>query len=411
MSGAVARISPAAPPYSAEESAVITAMMPPGSVADAPALFRIFARNPALGMAADAWGHYLLGRRFSLTRRQRELVIDRVCARCGDEYEWGLHIAHWASRVGLSDAEIAALAHGSADDPVWPEPEALLLRLVDELSEGRRLLGFFPMSDYLLVTPARVHTGGFAAGCEHRRDLPGLYNAYRWLDADPAYDPALAGQQLVLRPSFWLSFLFDEHLRDNHDFGASIAIISSASSKAALGIAHLLAHRFVTIGLTAAQRAEPLRALGVYDRVEAYEAASGLPAEPAIFADLAGDTGLRAAVHDRLGGALRHSAVLGTTRGGALALDDDLPGPRPELFFVPDQLRDRARARRQGFSALDRRFAAALADFATRSGPWLDLISVTLAEPIQAAYRELLDGTLPAASALLCQMSPVQNAA
>jgi hypothetical protein len=87
-------------------------MMPPGSAARAPALFRIFARNPALGMAADAWGHYLLGRRFSLTRRQRELVIDRVCARCGDEYEWGLHIAHWASRVGLSDAEIAALAMG-----------------------------------------------------------------------------------------------------------------------------------------------------------------------------------------------------------------------------------------------------------------------------------------------------------
>jgi 4-carboxymuconolactone decarboxylase len=135
----VARISPAAPPYSAEESAVITAMMPPGSAADAPALFRIFARNPALATAADAWGHYLLGRRFSLTRRQRELVIDRVCARCRDEYEWGLHIAHWGSRVALSDAEIAALAHGSADDPVWPEPEALLLRVVDELYDREGL--------------------------------------------------------------------------------------------------------------------------------------------------------------------------------------------------------------------------------------------------------------------------------
>jgi hypothetical protein len=82
------------------------------------------------------------------------------------------------------------------------------------------------------------------------------------------------------------------------------------------------------------------------------------------------------------------------------------PGLRPELFFVPDQLRDRAR--RQGFAALDHRFAAALADFATRSGPWLDLVSVTGAEPVQAAYRELLDGTLPAASALICRMSPGQ---
>jgi hypothetical protein len=46
------------------------------------------------------------------------------------------------------------------------------------------------------------------------------------------------------------------------------------------------------------------------------------------------------------------------------------------------------------------------AGFATRSGAWLDLVSVTGAEPIQATYRELLDGTLPAASALICQMSP-----
>lgn len=292
--------------------------------------------------------------------------------------------------------------------PVWAYAEVTASNCAG-VSVGRRLLGFFPMSDCLLVTPARVHPGGFAAGCEHRRDLPGLYNAYRWLDADPSYDAALAGQQLVLRPSFWLSFLFDEHLRDNHDFGADIAIISSASSKAALGIAHLLAQRVLTIGLTAPQRVEPLRALRIYDRVEAYDAASGLPAEPAIFADLAGDTGLRAAVHDRLGGALRYSAVLGATRGGALALDDGLPGLRPELFFVPDQLRDRAR--RQGFTALDHRFAAALADFATRSGPWLDLVSVTGAEPVQAAYRELLDGTLPSASALICRISPGQAGA
>ena len=139
MNAPVARINPAAPPYSAEESAVIAAMMPPDSGLDPPALFRIYARNSALGMAAEAWGHYLLGRQFSLTRRQRELVIDRVCARCGDEYEWGLHIAHWASRVGLSDAQIAALAHGRADEPVWPESEALLLRVVDELYEHEGL--------------------------------------------------------------------------------------------------------------------------------------------------------------------------------------------------------------------------------------------------------------------------------
>jgi hypothetical protein len=271
--------------------------------------------------------------------------------------------------------------------------------------EGRRLLGFFPMSDYLQVTPARPHPGGFAAGCEHRRGLPGLYNAYRWLDADPAFDPAIADQQLALRPSFWLSFLFDQHLQDNHDFAAHIAVISSASSKSALGIAHLLAGRpIATIGLTAPHRVEPLRAIGIYDRVEAYPAAGDLGVEPTVFVDLAGDTGLRAAVHGHFGQALRHSALLGTTHGTMPAPGGDLPGPRPELFFVPDQLRDRAR--QHGLSALDSRFAAALASFAAWSTTWLDLITITGTARIEAAYRDLLNGTLPPASALLCQMTP-----
>jgi Protein of unknown function (DUF2855) len=288
--------------------------------------------------------------------------------------------------------------------PVWAYADVAASRC-EAVPEGRRLLGFFPMSDYLLMTPARQHPGGFAAGCEHRRGLPGLYNAYRWLDADPSYDPAVADQQLALRPSFWLSFLFGEHLRDNHDFGADFAVISSASSKSAIGLAHLLADRpIATVGLTAPQRVAPLRALGLYDRVEAYSAVGELPAEPAVFVDLAGDNALRARVHERLAAALRHSALLGTTHGSTFPAEDDgLPGPRPELFFVPDQLRDRAR--REGFTALDRRFAAAMAGFAARSAPWLDLVTVSGPDRIEAAYRELLDGTLPAASALICQMS------
>jgi hypothetical protein len=286
--------------------------------------------------------------------------------------------------------------------PVWAYAEVAASDC-ETLVEGRRLLGLFPMSDYLLITPDRQHPGGFSAGCEHRRGLPGLYNAYRWLDADPSYDPAIAGQQLVLRPSFWLSFLFDEHLRDHDDFGADLAIITSASSKSSLGLAHLLAGRpIATIGLTAPQRVAPLRALGLYDRVEGYPAASGLPVQTAVLADLAGDAVLRAVVHERLGEALRHSALLGTTRGTLSAGNDELPGTRPEVFFVPDQLRDRARS--EGFTALDRRFAAALASFAARSAPWLDLVTVTGADRIQAAYRDLLDGARLTAPGLICRI-------
>ena len=45
-------------------------------------------------------GGYDLSRRLSLTRRDREIIIDRTCARCRCEYEWGVHVAFFADRAG-----------------------------------------------------------------------------------------------------------------------------------------------------------------------------------------------------------------------------------------------------------------------------------------------------------------------
>jgi alkylhydroperoxidase family enzyme len=68
--------------------------------------------------------------------RQRELVIDRVTARCGCEYEWGVHVAFFAERVGLTTAQLTSLTHGVPSDPCWVEPsERALLELVDALHD------------------------------------------------------------------------------------------------------------------------------------------------------------------------------------------------------------------------------------------------------------------------------------
>jgi alkylhydroperoxidase family enzyme len=81
------------------------------------------------------WGRYELSRNLSLSMRQRELVIDRVTARCGAEYEWGVHIAFFAQRVGLSEEQIVSLTSGTPADPCWPADERALLRAVDELHD------------------------------------------------------------------------------------------------------------------------------------------------------------------------------------------------------------------------------------------------------------------------------------
>jgi hypothetical protein len=68
--------------------------------------------------------------------RDREIVIDRTCARCGCEYEWGVHVAFFSERVGLDTVQVASLTHGSADDECWSDQrDRLLIRAVDALHD------------------------------------------------------------------------------------------------------------------------------------------------------------------------------------------------------------------------------------------------------------------------------------
>ena len=82
----MARIDPLTAPYETDVHEQLTRMMPPG--VEPIGLFRTFARNMAMTTAMNGWGGYELGRTLSLSKRQREIVIDRVTARCGCEYEW-----------------------------------------------------------------------------------------------------------------------------------------------------------------------------------------------------------------------------------------------------------------------------------------------------------------------------------
>ena len=75
--------------------------------------------------------------RGSITLREREIVIDRTCFRCGSEYEWGVHVAFFASRAGLSGAQITSLTHGGAADPCWTgERDRLLIEAADALHDS-----------------------------------------------------------------------------------------------------------------------------------------------------------------------------------------------------------------------------------------------------------------------------------
>ncbi len=130
----MSRIAPLEAPFEPEADEILSAMMPSG--APPIALFRTFARNLPMARAMNGWGSYELSRRLSLSLRQRELVIDRVTARCGCEYEWGVHVLYFAERAQLTSEQIASLTHGTSRDGCWTDPaERALLTLVDALHD------------------------------------------------------------------------------------------------------------------------------------------------------------------------------------------------------------------------------------------------------------------------------------
>jgi alkylhydroperoxidase family enzyme len=114
-------------------------MMPANAPVEPLKLFRTFARNLPMSSAMEALGSYLLGREFSVGRREREIVIDRVSARCRCEYEWGVHAVAWGARAGLTAAQLAATVASGRVEEFWSPEDRLLIRLVDELHDTAKI--------------------------------------------------------------------------------------------------------------------------------------------------------------------------------------------------------------------------------------------------------------------------------
>jgi alkylhydroperoxidase family enzyme len=124
------RIAPEVPPFGPEIDAALKRIMPEGT--PPLVLFTTLARNPRVFQRFMAGGLLDKG---SISLREREIVIDRTTARCGSEYEWGVHVAIFAGPAALSPAQIHATVRGRADALVWSPRERLLIRLVDALHD------------------------------------------------------------------------------------------------------------------------------------------------------------------------------------------------------------------------------------------------------------------------------------
>jgi Protein of unknown function (DUF2855) len=263
------------------------------------------------------------------------------------------------------------------------------------LEPGTPVFGYFPMDSELIVRPGRLGGGGFSDTAVHRAPLPSVYNRYTLVNDDPSFADGHEGQDMLLRPLFVTSFVIDDFLGDHDLFGASTAVISSASAKTAIGSAYLLGRRdgLEVAGLTSAANLAFVEGLGCYDRVVPYETVDNLPDADAVYIDVAGRNDVTAAVHARYGDRLRYSMVVGDThwddtseRVGPLA------GPRPQFLFAPDQIAKRQQDwGRDGYEA---NVAAAWAEMVGFTDRWLQVRHAKGPTQVEAVYRDLLDGAI-----------------
>ncbi len=147
--------------------------------------------------------------------------------------------------------------------------------------EGERLFGYFPMATHLVIEATDVTKRGLRDAAAHRQGVAPVYNAYARVGGDPAFAGRRGDYQALLRPLFMLSFLVDDYLAENGFFGARRVILSSASSKTAFGLGHLLHTQrkdIQVIGLTSAANAGFVEALGCYDQVVTYDRITSLRA-------------------------------------------------------------------------------------------------------------------------------------
>lgn len=297
--------------------------------------------------------------------------------------------------------------------PVWGYAVVTESRC-DGVAVGRRVWGYYPLGTHLVVQPGRVRPHSFVDAAAHRTELAAAYQQYVFTDTEPGWKPELEGLTAVLRPLFFTGFLIDDFLADNGFFGAQQVILSSASSKTAYGTAFCLAQRRGQpgtpriIGLTSAGNLAFTRGLGCYDEVHLYSALATLdPQLPTVYVDFAGNAALRQTVHEHFGAALKFSSSIGGTHWEALGSGRGLPGPRPTLFFAPDQIKKRSSPPPQGWGSegLSQRLGASWGAFvkATQRAdyPWVRISRHEGAAAAEQAYQTMLGGRSDAREGLM----------
>jgi hypothetical protein len=305
-------------------------------------------------------------------------------------------------RFALGQLNVTYARLGGALLPFWnafPAPEGLgrvpvwgfatvVASRHPAVAEGSRWFGFLPFGTHhtLAVEPSG---NGFVDPAPERAFLHPWYRTYQPAGAPAATDDLVA----MARPVFPASYLLDEFLGEHAARGARTVVITSASSRTALGLAELLEHRgdLTVVGVTSRRNWDFVAGRGIYDVVATYDDLAGLPiTTPAVLVDFTAAPKLLREIHEKLGDGLQHSALVGYTSPDAVVQPDPMPGPEPRIFFTPAV--ESETVAREGAEAFYARYHAAEARFVARAASWCAVRPVSGLSAAADVFRALVAG-------------------
>jgi len=279
--------------------------------------------------------------------------------------------------------------------PVWGFAEVQESK-VEGLEVGERVYGFFPTSNFLKVKVEKNNPYGLTDGAEHRLPLPKLYNYYSKVKNDITYSADSEHYISIFRPLFTTSFLNYHFLKDNKFFESDQIILTSASSKTALGIAFFLKkYQNETgkkvVGLTSKRNVEFVKSLGFYDEVIAYDDfAEQLTNNTSTIVDMAGNTVLLSSLSDHLKDKLNFVSKIGLTDWKAEKSAKEIPNSK--FFFAPSFAQ--TKIQEWGLMEMNKKIAIEFPDFLNHAKKWMKIVEISKQEDFSNLFKNLLDGNI-----------------
>jgi len=269
----------------------------------------------------------------------------------------------------------------------------------EAVSVGTLWFGLLPMAPSVVLTvrPSRL---GLKVTSVHRAALNPVYNQY---SAESDAVEVHLDQKVVFHPLFILSFVLYHYLQELEWMGADQLVVISASSKAALGFAHLVGDAIPLIGVTSSRHLDWVATTQAYQRVDDYSGRfEAIDGSRCVLLDFSGNAELVSRITGVLGGRVARTLRIGFTHArqvGSVAAGDDPAAS--EVFFGP--LHIEARVRQWGAPTFDALLAEAIGRFIAASNSWFHRRHLDGRDSLVEGLQQLRLGTIPPSTLLIAR--------